>query len=541
MADNEVIIEKRLKKIYGEAHKELKKQLASFNKRYKAKDAQMRMKLRNKEITAQEYASWQKGQIFIGKQWQAKVDHAADTLLHANREAMKIVDGEKMNTFADNAIHMTKQIDQDVRLAYGFGIYSADTVAKLIKDEPELLPRKVVNGRKDKAWNRRNIANAVTQGIIQGDDIETIAKRIAEKTASTNMDAMIRYARTALTGAENAGRIESMHYAENMGIHVRKKWLATLDNRTRHSHQLLDGQVQDVDHPFHSELGSIRYPGDPEADPANVYNCRCTLTYVYPEFEDLIGIGGDSPSQRRDNLTKEVIDDVTYHEWAEQNAPTPPPVTPPVVSIPPVVPPSAIEEYTQSEKDAVESYVSGDTMWINQYLRGEDGFGELSDTEEQMLKDLDSATKKQAVKDKKLYRAVDAQAVFGKITDFDFENLRAALVYGDKSKAALTMLERVKGKIGTDVTEKGFMSTTRDPEIAYQWNGYTGSTKDIVLELSVQDGVKGFDVEKAFEVDEEQQKEVLLQRGLTYTIEGIERRGTEDGVIIVVKATIRKR
>ena len=40
---------------------------------------------------------------------------------------------------------------------------------------------------------------------------------------------------------------------------------------------MLDGQLADVDKPFHSELGDIMYPGDPEADPANVYNCRCTL------------------------------------------------------------------------------------------------------------------------------------------------------------------------------------------------------------------------------------------------------------------------
>jgi len=53
--------------------------------------------------------------------------------------------------------------------------------------------------------------------------------------------------------------------------------MAAIDNRTRQAHALLNGQLADPDEPFHSELGDIMYPGDPDADPANVYNCRCTL------------------------------------------------------------------------------------------------------------------------------------------------------------------------------------------------------------------------------------------------------------------------
>ena len=46
---------------------------------------------------------------------------------------------------------------------------------------------------------------------------------------------------------------------------------------TREEHLELDGQEREIDEPFENSLGEIMYPGDPDADPANVYNCRCTL------------------------------------------------------------------------------------------------------------------------------------------------------------------------------------------------------------------------------------------------------------------------
>ena len=46
------------------------------------------------------------------------------------------------------------------------------------------------------------------------------------------------------------GRMDSYHAAEAMGIHMKKEWLATLDNRTRHAHAVLDGQKADVGEPF---------------------------------------------------------------------------------------------------------------------------------------------------------------------------------------------------------------------------------------------------------------------------------------------------
>ncbi|MBR6029482.1 MAG: minor capsid protein [Clostridia bacterium] len=170
-------------------------------------------------------------------------------------------------------------------------------------------------------WYHKQIANAVTQGILQGEIIDKIAKRIGETTGERSRAAMIRNARTAMTSAQNAGRIEAMHQQQGMGITVQKKWIAAHDPRTRPAHLTLHGQTVDVDEPFKSMLGEIMFPGDPAAAPANVYNCRCALGYVYPEYQPHI--------QRRDNETGEIIDrDITYEEWKKYKvAASPAPIT----------------------------------------------------------------------------------------------------------------------------------------------------------------------------------------------------------------------
>jgi uncharacterized protein with gpF-like domain len=108
------------------------------------------------------------------------------------------------------------------------------------------------------------------------------------------------------TSAQNGGRIDSYKRAEGMGIKMAKQWLATLDNRTRHDHVLLDGQIQPTGKPFKVNGMEIEYPGDPKAEPSLVWNCRCTLIGVVEGIDYNL-----SDMSQRDNKLK----DITYDEW----------------------------------------------------------------------------------------------------------------------------------------------------------------------------------------------------------------------------------
>lgn len=305
-------MERSFRSIYRQAQKEIIEKLNEHTKRLYTMDKKKREEVKSGKITEQEYKNWLNGQVFIGKQWKDKVDSIATSLLYANQQANSIIEGKKRAVFGENATFQSYSLEKETGMDLSFDIYDSATVTRLLKKQPELLPRRVVNGIKDKAWNRTKIAGAITQGIIQGESIPEIAQRIARQTSSSNMEAMTRYARTAMTGAQNAGRMEMLHEAQDKDIKVKKKWLATLDSRTRDAHQELDGQVVDIDEPFHCSLGDIDYPGDPHADPANVYNCRCTLIYEYQEYKPQ---NAERLARNKKTGEWEKISDMTYAEW----------------------------------------------------------------------------------------------------------------------------------------------------------------------------------------------------------------------------------
>ena len=193
------------------------------------------------------------------------------------------------------------------------------------------------------------------------------------------------------------------------------------------------------------------------------------------------------------------------------------------------------ETPSETKSAAVDYYVSGDGMWINKYLRDPEQFakdgGTVSKEDKQIIAELDKETTSTPVTEKKLYRAVDASSIFGNISDGDFDDLVAHVVYGNNDKLiankAGLLVNRAENK---QITEKGFMSTTKDKEIADNWDGFTGSNKEVILELDIPDGMTGKDL-AAYDVEGEEQKEVLLPRNLDYFIKKVTT--NENGKILV--------
>lgn len=181
---------------------------------------------------------------------------------------------------------------------------------------------------------------------------------------------------------------------------------------------------------------------------------------------------------------------------------------------------------TASQEEAVEYYVSGDGMYINQILRNGDS---LYDEDRALIRDLDGATDKN-IGETTLYRSVDASVLFDGISEMEYHNLVANLVYGDNQRLVAQSANNAMNKLKSKVTDKGYMSTSTDYEVVKDWGSFTGSDKPIVLEIKTKKTTKGVDVSKIGDKFGDAQKEVLLKRNQGFNVKSV---SAKDGNIYV--------
>lgn len=275
-------MEKRLSAIYSEAQGDVQRKANEYFAKFEKDDAEKRDLVKQGKLTDEEYKTWRQNKIMYGKRFTAMKEDVAKQLLNVNQTATAYINGELPEVYAMNYNALADTVDGVG--GYSFTLTDADTVRHLATTDKSLLPFRELDPAKDIPWNMKKINSQVLQGIIQGDSIPNIAKRIG-KVQEMNKDAAVRSARTIVTGAENKGRMDSYQRAQDDGIILEKEWIATSDARTRDWHNELDGATKPIDEPFENAIGKIMFPGDPSADGANVYNCRCSMSSVVKGFK----------------------------------------------------------------------------------------------------------------------------------------------------------------------------------------------------------------------------------------------------------------
>lgn len=295
-------LEKKLEKEYTQALKDMEKKTDAYFSRFKEQDAKQLALLQAGKITQDEYNKWRLNHMLTGERYNHFVESLAQDLTHTNEIAMSMLNPTLASAWAENYNYGGYEIAKGLNQNIAWELADHDTVERLIKENPKLLPKPRVDIPKDKRWNQQKLKSALTQGIIQGESIKNISKRLQSVT-DMSTSAAIRNARTATTGAENAGRMQSYEDAEELGIQMQKQWISTLDDRTRETHVLLDQEIVDTDEAFSNKL---MYPGDPDGAPEEVYNCRCTMIGVLKNHH-----------YKMDNRANK-LGDMTYEEWKHQ-------------------------------------------------------------------------------------------------------------------------------------------------------------------------------------------------------------------------------
>ena len=296
-------LEKRLHREYSQAAREMKKRQKEYMREFETERKKRESLLDDDPKSRKAYESWLSDKALDINWMNGMVDELSRSANETNQKAAKMARDELPRIYSENANHAGYVIDHEIGLDTSFTLVDESTVRVLMQDDepPFKIPK--IDNAKDHIWNRQQFTNAITQGILQGKSVDRIVEN-TEHLFGKNEAAAVRAARTAVTGAENAGRISSYQRAERLGINLKQEWLATLDVRTRSSHRQLDGEKVEVGEKFSNGL---RFPGDPEGAGSEVYNCRCTLVAAVDGIDQ-------SDAERFNNLP----DGTTYEEWKDQ-------------------------------------------------------------------------------------------------------------------------------------------------------------------------------------------------------------------------------
>nr|DAL77780.1 MAG TPA: minor capsid protein [Caudoviricetes sp.] len=528
-------LERRIARLYREAGEELQATIDAYFEQFKKRDEEMKALIgtvRNgKEWTEQDYKQWRLNQIGRGERYQVMRDKVAHRMTDANAVAVSYTNDATPGIYSLNRNYAAYTIEQ-VAGNVGFDLWDEQTVKRLIVEQPDLMPyyppKRALKRGIDLAYGKKQITKSVTSSILQGKSIKHMADDLQRRITTMSRDSAIRTARTAATGAQNAGRMDSYAAAQKMGIKLKKEWLATLDARTRHSHAMLDGEQVAQDKKFSN---GCRFPGDPQGPPWEIYNCRCTLIAAVEGVDT-------STAQRRarnaDTGQTEVVSNMTYAEWVGWKKDTAQVVNAGKSAI--IKEKTEPAEYRQfdtgdaandffyydgeergllakkrskhaqwqkslseAEDYAIGDYTGGGYYDINAYLRKTGDWENINSAfVEQQIKGLDSAISRYELKENiRVQRGV-------------MNDVLDRLVEDNDVKESLSEL------VGKKFRESAYSSTT-----VVQGNG-VATAKPTIFDIEIPAGVgRGAYVNQLAGQFQDTEYEFLLKRGATFTIKEV--------------------
>lgn len=304
-------MEKKLGKIYEQAEKDIAEKWDEYMKAAAEKLEPLEKAYASAKESGDKDLIKETGKALGQEKYRQTIQNArfkdmlaetAEKISDVNAIALSYVNGEQAKVYSNNYNGTLKEIKSDIKgIATGvkFNMVDERTVRELVKKDKLLFSQKTLNRAKDRKWNLKALTSQVTQGILQGESVPNIAKRLAA-VSDMNRTSCIRNARTMTTTSENSGRLAGMKEAEEKGIVYEKQWMATNDDRTRESHAELDGVSVPIDEPFPNGL---MYPADMSGAPEEVYNCRCSMVRHLIGFRtedgDVVDVGDIERYERR--------------------------------------------------------------------------------------------------------------------------------------------------------------------------------------------------------------------------------------------------
>jgi HK97 family phage portal protein len=128
----------------------------------------------------------------------------------------------------------------------------------------------------------QELQGILSDAVVNGSTIREVKKAITTRWSDFSDYRALRIARTEATGIVNRGNLLAY---QATGV-MKKKWLATLDSKTRFDHAASHNDVVGVNESFTKTGWAMSAPGDPSAPAHQTVNCRCAVAPVIEFSED---------------------------------------------------------------------------------------------------------------------------------------------------------------------------------------------------------------------------------------------------------------
>lgn len=296
-------MEKKLTAIYRRANKEIGESWKAYMEESSAKikplqDAYDAAKKAQDEKLMQQtgkaLSRAKRDQTLKNQHYKNMTEQLAKELSNVNDRAVAYINDQLPTVYATNYNYTAQQIELNTDNAISFELPNERAIKNIIDaGDKALLPLYDIDKAKDVAWNVRSVNAEVLQGIIQGESMAKIAKRL-EKVGMQNAGSSIRAARTIVTSVENKARYDSAKSASDKGVVLKKEWIAAHDSRTRDWHRQAGdtygtrATAIPIDEKFQVGGDEMMYAGDSSASAANLYNCRCATVYFPDGFTSIL-------------------------------------------------------------------------------------------------------------------------------------------------------------------------------------------------------------------------------------------------------------
>ena len=278
---------KELQKAYKDSLALTKKELEKYYKQFSKKG----------ELTLAEMQKYDRL-----RKMQKDLDAA---ILELSRTQAKEVQSLLFEVYSEGYDRMGWLAEQATGINLRWYVLPKDYIKKAIQNPVSGLTLNEIleKNRQEILWR---IRQEVTQGLIRGESYFKTADRL-KAALEDNYVKATRIVWTESHRCKEQAQLEAMQKLQEKGVEAKRRWVATLDEKTRDTHRALDGQTEDKDGYFH--IRGLRTKGPGMFGVASEdCNCRCTTIFVFE---------GSEP-QTRMIQGKGISNYITYSEWKKQ-------------------------------------------------------------------------------------------------------------------------------------------------------------------------------------------------------------------------------